>query len=158
MHTPMGSFSDSPGAIYPALRRLEKDGLIRGQVQDGSGRRKKIFRLTASGAAAFKHWLNQPVTHDDVVHGIDELMLRFSFMEQGIGEEAAVRFLKSLQTQLQAYIPSLREFLIAHQGDMPRSGRLALDSGARGYETLLEWSKDAIASYEGESKEGGEQS
>jgi hypothetical protein len=92
-----------------------------------------------------------------VVHGTDELMLRFSFMDQGIGEDAAVRFLKSLQTQLQAYIPSLREYLAAHHSDMPRSGRLALESGARGYETLLDWGKDAIASYEGKVK-GGTQS
>jgi len=28
--TPMISFSDSPGAIYPALRRLEQRGLVRG--------------------------------------------------------------------------------------------------------------------------------
>ena len=27
--TAMGSFSDSPGAIYPALARLEANGLVR---------------------------------------------------------------------------------------------------------------------------------
>ncbi|HEX3968204.1 MAG TPA: PadR family transcriptional regulator, partial [Edaphobacter sp.] len=31
--TPMAGFSDSPGAIYPALRRLEKSGLVRSEVQ-----------------------------------------------------------------------------------------------------------------------------
>ena len=30
--TPMGHFSASPGAIYPALKRLEKEGLIGGTV------------------------------------------------------------------------------------------------------------------------------
>ena len=30
--TAMGTFSDSPGAIYPALGRLEKRGLVRGTV------------------------------------------------------------------------------------------------------------------------------
>jgi DNA-binding PadR family transcriptional regulator len=51
--TPMQSFSDSPGAIYPALKRLELSGLIRGKVEQGSGlRRRQLFRLTAVLAAA----------------------------------------------------------------------------------------------------------
>jgi DNA-binding PadR family transcriptional regulator len=152
--TPMGTFSDSPGAIYPALKRLEADGLIRGQVQDSSGRRRKVFRLTTAGVSSLKHWLRQPVTHDDVVRRTDELMLRFSFLEQVLGEAGAVTFLEALRQELSAYIPSLREYLTAHESEMPRSGRLALESGVRGYEALLEWSKHAITNYETEAKGG----
>jgi DNA-binding PadR family transcriptional regulator len=152
--TPMATFSDSPGAIYPALKRLETGGLIRGQVQNSSGRRRKVFRLTTAGVSSLKHWLRQPVTHDDVVRRTDELMLRFGFMEQVVGEANVVAFLKALRQELSAYIPSLREYLNAHQSEMPRSGRLALESGVRGYETLLEWSKHAITNYETEAKGG----
>ena len=35
--TSMKTYSDSPGAIYPALRRLEQQGLIRGTVEGGAG-------------------------------------------------------------------------------------------------------------------------
>jgi DNA-binding PadR family transcriptional regulator len=147
--SPMGSFSDSPGAIYPALQRLEKAGLIRGRVEDGSGlRRKKIFQLTESGTAALKQWLKQPVTRDDVVRSTDELMLRFSFMDNGIGEAATVRFLKSFRKELADYIPSLREYLNSNRAEIPRSGILALESGVRSYETLLEWCDHAIKTYE----------
>ena len=105
--SPMGSFSDSPGAIYPALQRLEKAGLIRGRVEDGSDlRRKRTFRLTESGMAALKQWLRQPVTREDVLRGIDELMLRFSFMDNGLGEAATARFLKLFRKELVDYIPS----------------------------------------------------
>jgi DNA-binding PadR family transcriptional regulator len=152
--TPMGSFSDSPGAIYPALRRLEGDGLIRGKIENGSSlRRRKVFHLTAAGTTAFKQWLNRSVTHENVVRNLDELMLRFSFMEQVTSETAIVRFLKAVQRELEAYIPSLREHLDAHKTVLPRSGRLALESGVRSYETLLEWSKYAITSYEKEVKQ-----
>ena len=55
--TPMISFSDSPGAIYPALHRLELRGLVRGHVEERSGlRRRRIFQLTARGRAEFKRW------------------------------------------------------------------------------------------------------
>src|SRR5258708_2138535 len=95
--SPMGSFSNSPGAIYPALERLEKAGLIRGRVDDSSGlRRKKMYQLTESGTKAFKEWLKRPITQDDVVHGPDELMLRFSFMDNSVGEATTLRFLNSM--------------------------------------------------------------
>ena len=32
--TPMGHFSTSPGAIYPALKRIEKSGWIRGNIDN----------------------------------------------------------------------------------------------------------------------------
>jgi len=154
-NSPMGSFSDSPGAIYPALRRLEKAGLIRGRVEDSSGlRRKKIFHLTGSGTKAFKEWLRQPVTRDEVIRGSEELILRFSFMDNGLSEAASGRFLKSLHKELADYIPSLREYLNSNRAEMPRSGMLALESGIRGYETFLDWCEHAIAIYEGTAKGG----
>jgi PadR family transcriptional regulator PadR len=46
----------SPGAIYTALDRLERRGLVRSTLGDPSatrgGKRKRLYRLTASGAAA----------------------------------------------------------------------------------------------------------
>jgi DNA-binding PadR family transcriptional regulator len=38
--TSMKTYSDSPGAIYPALRRLEHRGLVRGTIEEGSGMRR----------------------------------------------------------------------------------------------------------------------
>ena len=151
--TPMGGFSNSPGAIYPALERLEKAGLIRGRVEDSSGlRRRKIFRLTEPGTKAFKEWLKQPVTQDNVIHGPDELMLRFSFMDHSVGEAATLRFLKSMHKELAVFAASLREFLNSNQDKLPRSGSLALESGVRRYESLLAWSEHAIAVYENNKK------
>jgi len=150
--TPMGTFSNSPGAIYPALRRLEAGKLIHGQVENASGlRRRKVFHLTAAGTSALKEWLNRPVSCEDVVHAADELMLRFSFMEQIIGEAAAIRFLQALEKELEGYVPTLRKYLESHQAGMPRSGSLALESGIRGYETLLGWCRHAIKTYEKKS-------
>ena len=64
-NTPMGSFSDSPGAIYPALQRLEKQGLVRSQLQPSSGRRRRVFRPTASGKRAFRAWQTKSISTDD---------------------------------------------------------------------------------------------
>jgi DNA-binding PadR family transcriptional regulator len=153
--TPMGAFSNSPGAIYPALRRLEAGGLIQGRVENRSGlRRRQVFRLTPAGTRALRRWLTRPVAHEDVVSGLEELMLRFAFLDDVIGGTAAVTFLEALQRGLDAYIPGLRQHLAAHRAEMSRSGGLALESGIRSYESLLEWSKHAIRAYEGKSRGG----
>ena len=146
--TPIISFSDSPGAIYPALRRLEQRGLVRGHMAEGSGlRRRRIFELTARGRAEFRRWQAQPVMRNDVVRNMDALMLRFAFMDQFAEKGDTLRFLNAFHKELAAYIPSLRNYLKANRESMPQSGRLALESGIQAYETQLRWAKSAIRTY-----------
>jgi len=153
--TPMWSYSDSPGAIYPALERLEKSGLIRGRVETSAGlRRRKVFHLTSAGTADLKKWLRKPVSREGVIRGMAELMLRFAFTERVLGGACAMRFLKDLEKELGLYLPTLREFLKTHKEAMPISGWLALESGIRGYESHLGWTKYAIAMYAKKNKGG----
>jgi DNA-binding PadR family transcriptional regulator len=148
-NTPMGTFSDSPGAIYPALRRLERQGLVRGRVEASAGlRRKQTFRLTPRGLAALEEWLQRPLTHANVVRGMDDVMLRLAFMDDVIGPAASIRFLQSLARELAAYLPALHAYLDEHRGAMPLSGRLALECGIRTYEDRARWVVDALQAYE----------
>lgn len=147
--SPMKSFSDSPGAIYPALRRLEKRGLIRSQVQDRAGlRRRRLFRLTAAGHSELKRWASKGISKTEIVSDSKDLILRFSFMDQVLGREASVEFLKVLIVELKEYLPSLRAFLEGMGEAVPLSGKLALESGILQYETSLQWARKALASYE----------
>ena len=50
-----GVFLVNAGSLFPALRRLERDGLIEGDWQvTENNRRAKVYRLTARGRARFK--------------------------------------------------------------------------------------------------------
>jgi DNA-binding PadR family transcriptional regulator len=143
--TPLISMSDSPGAIYPALQRLEKQNLIRGRIEESSAlRRRKIFRLTSPGLAELKEWLAKPVTQDDVIWRMDELILRFAFMGRVLGRPSALQFLKELEAELAAYIPKLKRFLTS-QTDIPVTGQLALELGIESYEAHLSWAKRAAS-------------
>jgi len=147
--TAMGSFSDSPGAIYPALARLEASGLTRGTIQQSSGlRKRRIFHITPRGLAAFKAWLKQPVTRDDLIRRPGELMLRFAFLDGTLGAEWAIRFLREFAEQLESYLHDLRKYLESHAGEMPLSGRLALECGIQQYATRLHWARTSAALYE----------
>jgi DNA-binding PadR family transcriptional regulator len=47
-----GAFDLPEGTVYPALHRLEKSGLRRSYWADESGRRRRLYELTAAGATA----------------------------------------------------------------------------------------------------------
>jgi PadR family transcriptional regulator PadR len=44
-----GTFDLPEGTIYPALHRLEKDGLLHSQWSEESGRRRRVYQLTPKG-------------------------------------------------------------------------------------------------------------
>ena len=55
-----GVFQVNAGSLFPALRRLERDGLIRGQWQvTENNRRAKYYHLTAQGRAQLKRETRQ---------------------------------------------------------------------------------------------------
>jgi DNA-binding PadR family transcriptional regulator len=147
--TAMGAFSDSPGAIYPALSRLESRGLVRSEVEASTSlRKRRLFRITPKGLAAFKAWLKKPVTRDDVIRRHEDLMLRFAFMDRTAGPERAVQFLREFAEELSGYIPSLKEYFKSHASEMPLSGRLAGECGIQEYDVRLRWARRSIAKYE----------
>jgi DNA-binding PadR family transcriptional regulator len=147
--TAWGTFSDSPGAIYPALRRLEKRELVSGTVVESvTLRRRRVFRITPQGLDAFKAWLLQPVTRDDVIRRVPDLMVRFAFMDRTVGEERTAEFLGEFAGEMAGYIPSLRQYLEIHMREMPHSGRLALECGIQEYESRLRWARTARTLYE----------
>src|SRR5919106_952098 len=50
-----GGFQVQAGSLFPALRRLERDGLIRGEWRvTENNRRAKYYALTTSGRAMLK--------------------------------------------------------------------------------------------------------
>ena len=49
-----GQFEYAEGTIYPALRRLEDDGLLRSRWSDVGSRRRRLYSLTAKGRRALE--------------------------------------------------------------------------------------------------------
>ena len=154
--TPMGHYSSSPGAIYPALKRLEGRQLIDGEVERGESMRpRRIYSLSRAGLAALEAWVSREVTHEDLVWRSEELILRFSFMGQLVGRKDVCRFLR----QVAAGTDALLEGLEAHYRQMPDSrlapgvlptGRLALEHGMESYRGMARWARHALVEMEEE--------
>ena len=95
--TAMGNYSSSPGAIYPALKRLQSQKLIRGVVEDSAGlRRRRVYHSTPAGTAQLCKWLSKPIAQSDVMRGGPELMLRFSFYGTGAGSRKCRQFSRGI--------------------------------------------------------------
>ena len=47
-----GAFTLGEGTLYPALHRLEQDGLIEGSWTTHDRRRRRVYRLTTAGEAS----------------------------------------------------------------------------------------------------------
>jgi hypothetical protein len=144
----MAIFSDSPGSIYPALKRLERSGMVTCTLEEtGHVRRRALYRLSSEGVNALQRWLTQPIQVDDVARKLPELFLRFSFLEDCLGRQACEPFLVSFSRCLKLYIGTLEEHLKSHEAVMSRSARLALRSGIMGYECQVAWVKMALDEY-----------
>jgi PadR family transcriptional regulator PadR len=51
-HTSGGEFELAEGTVYPALHRLEQDGLLRSTTEQSQGRRRRVYALTDAGERA----------------------------------------------------------------------------------------------------------
>ncbi|HET9315131.1 MAG TPA: PadR family transcriptional regulator [Vicinamibacteria bacterium] len=142
--TPFNHFSDSPGAIYPALRRLGARGWVAAEDPAG-GRRRQVFRLTPKGRQAWTAWLRELPEAADVVTRLDRLLLRFAFMGGVLEPAAAERYLEALQRSLEAHVAELRRYRAESMQDVTVTGRLAFESGLESYEARLEWARRARA-------------
>jgi DNA-binding PadR family transcriptional regulator len=151
-NTPMRHFSDSPGSIYPALRRLEERGWISAKAENDSARKRQVYRITAAGKRALIDWLSQNVTRDDIVHRQEELMLRFAFLDGNVEREVTLRFMEQMIHTLDAYVHELREYYMKFGPAIVKdTGRLAFESGINSYEASLNWARSARKKLEKQS-------
>jgi len=141
--TPMRHHSDSPGAVYPALRRLLRRRWI-DAAPAGGARRRQELRLNDRGRAALALWLKRPVTREDVVRHGAELLLRFALMGGTLQPPALVRFLRQYQQETLAYLEVLRRYHTATAALMPLSGRLAFEHGLAQYQVCRDWARRAL--------------
>lgn len=154
--TPMAHYSSSPGAIYPALKRLEKKGLVEAETERShSLRPRRIYRPTEAGLEVLRAWLTRPVTRDDVMRRADEVMLRFAFLGHAADDDATRRFLEELAAASDAYADELEGYRQALLKADPPHGRLALESGLEYHRNLARWARRTRAEL-GRPEEFGE--
>jgi len=144
----IGSYSGSPGAIYPALRRLEREGLVEGEIDSTTALRpKKVFRPTKAGRKTLGNWLARDIELEDVERRIDELMLRFAFHWVLDSRAATRRFLERLVVLVEEYLGELGRQRDGLPEETPLHARLALAAGIEQYRACARWARKALKEF-----------
>lgn len=142
--TAMGHFSSSLGAIYPALKRMEKAGWIRGERDNPESLRgRRVYRIGKAGKGVLDTWVASPLTREDIIHRMDLILLRFAFMTPLIGRPATIRFLEDLIGHLESYQRELKG-QADQMVDVPLEGALALEHGIESYKTTARWARASL--------------
>lgn len=71
-----GTFDLPTGTIYPALHRLERAGLVTSDWEDGPGRRRRTYHLTAAGKRTLRA---ERETWDEFASAVSALLGRPSW-------------------------------------------------------------------------------
>jgi DNA-binding PadR family transcriptional regulator len=144
--TPFAHFSSSPGAIYPALRRLAHIGLLEARLDTTRETRpRRVYSLTRVGEEALDTWLHQPVTRDELIRGAGAPILRFALAGGRLTGDEILAYLETYRKTVAAYVEELYGYTDETAGSENLYGRLALNHGIRSFESELEWTKWAAA-------------
>jgi Transcriptional regulator PadR-like family len=165
--TPASVYQPSSGALYPALRRLERAGLLRtrqsasqtsdlsadraqggaGQRSAGPARRQRYeYHVTENGAAVHAAWIREPVNPATVSQDLGLHMMRFVMMERQLPRAEVLAFLASLRTALAEFLAGVEGYLASLDPAIPSDmhGHLALEHGVALHRASLDWTGRAI--------------
>jgi DNA-binding PadR family transcriptional regulator len=144
-------FSDlSYGSIYPALKRMERDGLITMQleIQDGAPNRK-VYSITDAGRKAFMEALSAPVSLERAKQPFLMRLFFFSFLPPEQRQTIATNHLESIQAvhrQLEEARPQI-------EGRADRFQYLCFEFGLRFFRDLAENVSEVIRGLEEEKNQ-----
>jgi DNA-binding PadR family transcriptional regulator len=144
--SPASVYQPSPGALYPALRRLEERGLLHAEKQVSSGRRAlRLYQVTEAGLAVYLEWLRRPVVPETVGADLGQHLMRFSLMENYLERAEVIVFLASLGDALDGFVRGMEQFVASRQETLGQHPLLALEHGIAIHRASLEWVQSAMA-------------
>jgi DNA-binding PadR family transcriptional regulator len=142
--TPLGMFSDSPGAIYPALARLELRGLL-ASAAETDGRRRRAYQRTEAGAAALEAWLGRAPSQDALIRRPGDLDLQYVMLALVRGQAAATAFARRLAEVERARLAAVAAYLEGPGQALPRASRDTVELGLRMLRARVAWRREMMA-------------
>lgn len=144
--TPTSLYQSSPGALYPALRRLLSRSLLSVKDEASAGHRtQRLYQVTEAGLAAHMEWLRQPVDQVHVGHDLGLHLMRFALMEGYLKRTQVMAYLSELAGALESFIASLEQYQATDGKSAGPHGYLAVEHGIAVHRASLDWTRGTIA-------------
>ena len=138
----------SYGQIYPELKRLEKQGLVRGRPEPSGGRARTVYELTAAGKAALQHWLK---ADDEPSYELrDEGMLKLFFSDSLPARR--IEIVRAIRTREERDLAHLRS-IEPHASKGPTGSYLTLQMGIGFTEWIIKWCEETERQLAAETEE-----
>ena len=125
----------SYGQIYPELRRLEEEGLVRGKSSPTGGRRRTFYEITDAGAAALRAWLREPGAGYELR---DRGLLKLFFADN-LAHDETLELIRSMRREREEILARLREVDAAHPPPRKDMRGVVLDYGLEFHEWVIDW-------------------
>lgn len=135
--TPLATYSDSPGAVYPALRRLERRGFATPRAASGA-RRRQPWQLTAAGRAWLQRWIQRSVTVEAVAGDVSAVDLQLALIST-VTPDRLRPFLGEYAAAVENHLESLTASTAKLAGVLPPSAARALDLGVHLFRARSAW-------------------
>lgn len=148
--------------IYPTLKRLEDDGLLRSRTEPSDkGPDRKVYKRTAAGTRALEAWLAEaPDRKGERLTWLAQVW----FMGQAQDPVQALAFLRALREDIAAELAQLQAIEAGWRRDDPRYPdalpdeefypQLTLDLGLTKLQAKVDWCERSIARIEARIKAG----
>ncbi len=134
-HSTRFFWAASYGQIYPELRRLADAGLIEGEPDPGSARRRIEFTLTAAGRERLEQWL---AARPEVYEMRDESLLKV-FFSGAAGPGGAREALEAKRDQHRAIASQLRGIADSAITDGTSGPETSLRFGIAFHDFVSDW-------------------
>ena len=112
--SPSSFWSGSAGAIYPLLRRLERQRLLRSQAKRSDKRGTRLYQLTDAGQAVLRAWLRPPLPPASSLMAVDLLRVRIRFLG-ALPADKREAVLAEAQEKLTAQLEAVRADAARHK-------------------------------------------
>jgi PadR family transcriptional regulator, regulatory protein AphA len=124
----------SYGQIYPELKRLEQQGLVRGRPEPSGDRARTVYELTQAGERALQGWL---ASGEEPFYELrDEGMLKLFFSDSL--PERRIENIRAMRAREERMLAHLRT-IEPHAGGGPAGAYLTLQLGIASAEWLIDW-------------------
>ncbi len=144
-------WSESPGQIYPILRRLVDEGLAeKSSAASEGGRARDVYTITERGREELRRWLAETV-----VPAVprNELLLKLFFGRQ-VDREACIRLVRDYRKRMQELLEKYEATERRLRRDLAGHPDLAywlitLRYGERERRAVIDWADETLAELEG---------
>jgi DNA-binding PadR family transcriptional regulator len=145
----------SYGSIYPALKKMEQEGLItlKVEVQDGAPNRK-VYTITDSGKRVFLETLRAPFVMDRPKYAFLARLFFFAHLspeERLAGAKTHLESIKSIQREIKAVEPQIK-------GRADKYQYLCYRFGVQFFQDFVRNVSQVVGELEKEKTEGNEHS